>query len=59
MNLFPSFPVRPTAFKIAPFADHDTQFELKNAHTISSLNIPPANVFCLKLEAPPRQITRH
>ena len=33
MNLSRSFSVRPTAFKIAPYADNETQFEVKNAHT--------------------------
>ena len=46
MNLSRSFSVRPTAFKIAPFADNETQFEIKNAYTTACLNnnIPPANI---------------
>ena len=40
MNLSRSFSVRPTAFKIAPYADNETQFEVKNAYTTACLNIP-------------------
>ena len=44
MNLSLSFSVRPTAFKIAPYADNETQFEIKNVYTTACLNFPPANI---------------
>ena len=44
MNLSRSFSVRLTAFKIGPYADNETQFEIKNAYTTACLNIPPANI---------------
>ena len=44
MKLSRSFSVRPTAFKIAPYADKETQFKVKNAYTTSCLNIPPHQI---------------
>ena len=59
MNLSRSFSVRPTAFKIAPYADNETQFEIKNAYTSACFNIPPAKISDLNGICQPNSMLRH
>ena len=59
MNLSRSFSVRPTAFKIAPYTDNETQFEIKNAYTTACLNIPPANISDLNCICQSNSMLRH
>ena len=59
MNLSRSFSVRPTAFKIAPYADNETQFEVKNVYTTTCLNIPPAKISDLNSICQSNSVLRH
>ena len=59
MKLSRSFSVRPTAFKVAPYADNETQFEIKNANTTTRLKIPPAKISDLNDICQSNSMLRH